>query len=180
MKNNNTLVLILGLALVGVIGYFILQKNETDSKMMENEEVTMMKDEAETKMEDDIDAMVKEDETMVKDDESAMMEGSGKYVVYGGEDLMTKDDGKRVLFFYANWCPTCQPVDAALIKADLPADLTVIKVNYNDTDTDNTEKALANKYGVIYQHTFVQIDANGEVIKKWNGGSVEELLKNIK
>jgi thioredoxin-related protein len=53
-------------------------------------------------------------------------------------------------------------------------------VNYNDTATDQAEKELAKKYGVTYQHTFVQIDAEGNEVTKWNGGKIEELLHNIR
>jgi len=191
MKNNNTTLLVVGLVLAGVIGYSVfakMQKSEADTKMMEKDATVMVKEDDKAMMEDDSDGMMKKEddaammedksETMMKDD-SAMMESKGGYLVYAGEDLMTKDDGKRVLFFYANWCPTCKPVDAAFSKADLPADLTVIRVNYNDAETDAAEKALAEKYGVTYQHTFVQIDQNGKLIKKWNGGSVEDVIKNV-
>lgn len=34
-------------------------------------------------------------------------------------------------------------------------------------------------YGVTYQHTFVQIDENGDALAKWNGGDVEKLLSNV-
>jgi hypothetical protein len=56
----------------------------------------------------------------------------------------------------------------------------VIRVNYNDPDTDATEKELAKKYGITYQHTFVQIDSTDQVVTKWNGGRLKELLSNLK
>lgn len=89
---------------------------------------------------------------------------------------------KRVLFFYANWCPTCRPTDADLSAnmSQIPDGAVVIRVNYNDPDTDSVESELAKKYGVTYQHTFVQIDSLGEVVTKWNGGKTKELLSNIK
>lgn len=89
---------------------------------------------------------------------------------------------KRVLFFYANWCPTCRPTDAELSANmdQIPDGVVVIRVNYNDPDTDSVESELAKKYGVTYQHTFVQIDENGSVVTKWNGGRTKELLANIK
>lgn len=86
------------------------------------------------------------------------------------------------LYFYANWCPICKPADADF-KANsskIPPDVTVIRVNYNDTDTGQEEKDLAKKYGITYQHTFVQIDAQGKEVTKWNGGQTDELLANIK
>jgi thiol-disulfide isomerase/thioredoxin len=88
----------------------------------------------------------------------------------------------RILFFYADWCPTCRPVDAD-IKANLnkiPRYVQIIRVNYNDDFTDADEKALAQKYGVTYQHTFVRIDSTGNELDKWNGGGLQKLLEYIK
>lgn len=89
---------------------------------------------------------------------------------------------RRLLFFYASWCSTCRPVDAELTARieELPADLTIIRVNYNDSDTTEAEKELAAKYVVTYQHTFVQIDQNGEVVAKWNGGGVDKIIENLR
>ncbi len=84
----------------------------------------------------------------------------------------------RMLFFYADWCPTCRPVDAD-IKANLdkiPKDVEIIRVNYNDTSTDSDEEKLAAKYGITYQHTFVQIDSAGNEVTKWNGGDFDKLV----
>ena len=106
---------------------------------------------------------------------------NGRYVEYSPTALEDAATSRRVLFFYAAWCPTCQPADQDFKNnsEQIPADVTVIRVNYNDNDTDTSEKDLAQKYAVTYQHTYVQIDANGEAVKVWNGGQLEELLKNI-
>jgi thioredoxin 1 len=103
------------------------------------------------------------------------------YVIYSQETLAAFANNRRILFFYANWCPTCRPADADFKQnADqLPEGVTVVRVNYNDTETDQEEKELARKYGITYQHTFVQIDENGEQVKKWNGGQLEELIAQI-
>lgn len=89
---------------------------------------------------------------------------------------------RRVLFFHATWCPTCiaAQLDFEKNKALLPVDLEIIRVNYNDSETDASEKALATKYGIVYQHTFVQVDGQGLEVVKWNGGSTKELLARIK
>ena len=107
---------------------------------------------------------------------------NSSYVEYSKEVLENSTDKRRVLYFYANWCPTCRPADANFQEnmSRIPQDVTLIRVNYNDTDTDAEEKGLANKYGITYQHTFVQIDTDGNEITKWNGGQIEELLSNIK
>lgn len=111
-----------------------------------------------------------------------MMKAGSRYVPFSPTALSQAAGSRRVLFFYANWCPTCKPADADFTAnaAQLPSDVTLIRVNYNDTETDQAEKDLAKKYGVTYQHTYVQIDAEGNEITKWNGGQMKELLERIK
>lgn len=104
-----------------------------------------------------------------------------RYVVYSPQNLLDAKNSKRVLFFYASWCPTCIPADADFRQnaTVIPEGVTVIRVNYNDPETDASEKELAEKYQITYQHTFVQIDENDKVVSKWNGGKTENLIQNI-
>ena len=108
--------------------------------------------------------------------------GTVQYMIYKNSLIEDLSDTRRILFFYANWCSTCIPADKAIREgvSQIPQDVTIIRVNYNDTDTDEEEKDLARKYGITYQHTFVQIDSDGKVVTKWNGGALTELLENIK
>ena len=107
---------------------------------------------------------------------------SGNYQQYSPQAFDNAIDKKRVLFFYANWCPICIPADKEF-KANtdkIPQDIVIFRVNYNDTETDDKDLVLAHKYGIVYQHTFVQVDKDGKVITKWNGGSLDKLLSSIK
>lgn len=105
-----------------------------------------------------------------------------KYVTFSDGVIEENAGKRRVLYFYASWCPTCRPADQSFHdnEAQIPEDVTLIRVNYNDPETDEQEKALAKKYGITYQHTFVQVDENGQQISIWNGGQIEELLSNLK
>jgi thiol-disulfide isomerase/thioredoxin len=145
---------------IGGLGVYAIM-NRTDSSMTKS------------------DSMEKK-ETLVKDEK--MTQKEGKYAPFSPELFVSSASTRRVLFFYANWCPTCKPADKSFSdnNAQIPADVTLIRVNYNDTDTDQAEKDLAKKYGVTYQHTFVQIDAAGNEVTLWNGGQMEELLSNLK
>ena len=89
----------------------------------------------------------------------------GSYEAYALEKLAKADTGDVVLFFRASWCPTCKALDADVRAklSQIPAGLTILDVDY-----DNSQ-SLKQKYGVTYQHTFVQVDAQGNQKKKWSG-----------
>jgi len=73
-----------------------------------------------------------------------------------------------VLYFYASWCPICRrevPDMYAAFNSLNDESLVAFRVNYNDSDTDNDEVALARQFGVPYQHTKVFLK-NGERILK--------------
>lgn len=108
--------------------------------------------------------------------------GETRYVVFSKSAFDQAKDKKRVLYFYANWCPICRPIDVEFRQnmSKIPQDVVVIRVNYNDSETNQETKDLAKQYGITYQHTFVQIDAQGKKIALWNGGGLNELLQNIK
>lgn len=177
MKNSSMIIVILLVLVFGVVGIYAVMNKATSDL---NIEMVIQDDKAEVSKADD-DTMQK-DELIEADSEEKMMQKEGAYMPFSPEVLANSVDSKRVLFFYANWCPTCKPADASFTKnlAQIPDDITVIRVNYNDTQTDQIEKDLAKKYGITYQHTFVQIDANGNEVTKWNGGGIDELIKNVK
>lgn len=149
------------LVIVGIVGLFLFTRN---SGLPSTPQTT-------------------QNESMMADENGKSTIGnSPRYVVYSPDALNSAANTRRVLFFYANWCPICRPADADFsAHADkIPSDVTVIRVNYNDSDTDDEEKKLALQYGITYQHTFVQIDQNGNEVTKWVGGQTDELLANLK
>ncbi|MEI7510769.1 MAG: thioredoxin family protein [Candidatus Peregrinibacteria bacterium] len=91
---------------------------------------------------------------------------AGSYMPYSVEKMnMASPTGEVVLFFHASWCPTCQALDKD-IKANLEkisSGLTILDVDYDNSP------AMKQKYGVTMQHTFVQIDKDGNMMKKWTG-----------
>jgi thioredoxin 1 len=100
----------------------------------------------------------------------------GSYEKYSPEKIARAEEGDVVLFFRASWCPTCRALDAN-IRSNLnaiPAGVTILDVDYDNST------ALKQKYGVTYQHTFVQVDASGNQIAKWTGSpTLLELLAKI-
>lgn len=101
---------------------------------------------------------------------------SSRYQDYSPERAsLASNDRKVVLFFHASWCPTCKAAHQAFLEGQdsIPSDVLILKTDY-DTQTD-----LKKKYDVNYQHTFVQIDSEGNQIQQWNGGDIKELLKRV-
>ena len=128
-------------------------------------------------------SMMKTDEdTSMQPTDAVMKKDERRYVEYSESTFDSASNNRRVLFFYASWCPTCIPADVNFSQNEnkIPEDVTLIRVNYNDPETDQEEKDLAKKYGITYQHTFVQIDSTNKEVVKWNGGQIDELLSNIK
>ena len=129
-------------------------------------------------MEKPADSMEKATDTMDKgvmektDDTAAPTVGS--YVAYTPTIIKeAAQTGKTVvLFFHAGWCPTCKSADKDFTSriGEIPSNLVVVKVDYD------TEKDLKKKYNVTYQHTFVQVDAEGMAVTTWNGGDLDEVL----
>ena len=176
---------IIAIVVVVVImfGYYIIQKEprEVNDKttqekaMMQKDETSMTEAEKmeqkammEKKAMEEKEAMTKT-ETMTK---------VGSYEAYSSEKVaMASATHQVVLFFRAGWCPSCRAVDAD-IKANMskiPASLTILDVDYDNST------ALKQKYGVTYQHTFVQVDSNGNLIKKWSGSpTLSALVVEVK
>ncbi len=102
---------------------------------------------------------------------------AGEYRIYNaGEVTQAAAAGDVVLFFHAPWCPTCAALDRSITAsgADIPAGLMIFKTDYD------TSQELKEKYGVTYQHTLVQVDANGNMITKWSGGNtLQSILDRV-
>ncbi|MBI2649698.1 thioredoxin family protein [Candidatus Woesearchaeota archaeon] len=134
------------------------------------------------------DNSIKKDEVMIEESEvieeqDAMMEKSSyagkvlagtestKYLDFNKADYdkALKEKKKILLYFYANWCPICKKEQldtfAAFNEINDP-DLIGFRVNYRDGDDDEFEKALAQEFGVSYQHTKV-ILKDGQRAGKW-------------
>ena len=168
MNNKSTIIILVGVFLLVGVYLFVGKNNKTQNNIVvqENELTT-------------------EEDQVIKsgnNSQSQVQSMNEKYVEYSEGVLEKHEDKRRVIFFYANWCPTCRIADPDFSKNKntFPDDVVLIRVNYNDPNTDDNEKELADKYGITYQHTFVQIDQQGNAIAKWNGGKTQELLKNLK
>ncbi len=154
--------------------------DDNSDNMMEDEKMSdtgeMMVDEE--KMEDSM--MEGEGEMMDEDTETSASADTpaqelpspeptkltaGIFTKYNPDLLANAENGDVVIFFHAEWCPSCKTLEKDIqSKLDaIPEGVTILKVDY-DTATE-----LKKKYSVVRQHTLVKVDANGDEIKKLTG-----------
>jgi len=101
------------------------------------------------------------------------------YTVYDSKKLENAKYGKVILFFHATWCPSCKALDTDIKKnlANIPNDTLILKVDY-DSNPD-----LKSKYKITSQHTLVQVNENGDLIKTSPGlyqlNTLDSVLKNF-
>lgn len=105
---------------------------------------------------------------------------AGRYEDYASSKLSEKGYDQTILFFHAAWCPECRANDSVIKQniPKLPAGTQVLKVDY-DSATD-----LKKKYGVTTQTTFVRVDSDGNLQKKWQGygqtKTIDAILNGVK
>lgn len=173
-KKTLTALIIAAVVVVGGSVSFALVKSNNDKKTAEH--AAMMKKDEAAKMAKEKDetvdkSMSKEDAAMEKAKEGAAM-SKGTYTDYDAAKLANAEHGKVVLFFHAPWCPTCKEADKNFTSSTPFDGLTLLKTDY-DSSTD-----LKKKYGITYQHTFVQVDRDGKLIKKWSGSTSYDDIKS--
>ncbi len=96
----------------------------------------------------------------------------GSFLPYSAELVAANAEEGAVLFFNAAWCPTCQIAKKNFSENanSLPDGLHILDLDFDDNQD------LRVRYGVTVQHTFVQVDENGELIKKWTGSFIVDQL----
>ncbi len=179
--NKNILIIlgIVGVIIIGWIGYGMISSSKTDvatdDKMMKNE--SMMEEE---KME--------EEAMMEEGDYGKVISGkSSPFVEFtkAGYDKAISDGKIVFLDFYANWCPICR-AEAPIIDSGfngLTSDQVIgFRVNFNDPETDADEKALASELKIPYQHTKVILVDGKEVFRstdQWKKEDFDSAMQRV-
>jgi thiol-disulfide isomerase/thioredoxin len=166
-KTKGLLFALIVLIALGLGYYFVVSRNTstTDNIVSDNSQVDVKREQGEVL-----------DETV----------SLSNYLNYQKEMLQeSMDSGKVVLlYFTANWCPTCraqEPINVSLFKnLKEDTDIVAYKVHILDDETTQEEEVLAKEYGVRLQHSFVLLDAGGEVVFTHTGPLTEgDLMKEL-
>lgn len=172
-KNTWTIVGLVALVLVG--GAVYSSMNKKDGAMMAQDDMVLKTTETQMTAEQSI--MKDTASKMMNEKESEMpAQAAGSYQAYNQSLLSKAETGDVVLFFHASWCPSCRSLNTSIESnlSSIPANVTILKTDY-DKETD-----LKKKYGITYQHTMVQVDKDGNLIKKWSGSpNLASLLSQI-
>ena len=118
--------------------------------------------------------------------EGAVLAGTSDtlYLDFNKEDYekALNEKKKILLYFYANWCPICRVEQlstfAAFNEINDP-DLIGFRVNYRDSDTDESEENLAKEFGISYQHTKIILKDKERVLKAPDSWNKERYLEEL-
>lgn len=185
IKNRSDLIfLFLIIFLILFAGYFLFFWNKNnqneiglEEKNITNTEDLMINESDELMMENKSDVVMRdvngETITQIKSEyQGNILAGKNAlYIEYNESDYNKALASEKVilLYFYASWCPICKAEQEEIHGAfnSLDTDkIVAFRVNYKDSDTDDSEIALAKEFGVAYQHTKVIIK-NGLRVGKY-------------
>lgn len=178
--------LIIVAIVLGLVGFFVLNRPSSQtpgSSMMEEhsssdsmEKNAMMQEASKGRVSAGQDYMEDQENSQMMEDEDSNVTKISGYISYTPAVYAAASDKRRILFFHATWCPTCKVAneDFSANSSQIPSDVVVLKTDYD------TENQLKQKYNITYQHTFVQVDKEGNELAMWSGGGINELLENLK
>ncbi|PIR85330.1 hypothetical protein COU15_01180 [Candidatus Kaiserbacteria bacterium CG10_big_fil_rev_8_21_14_0_10_45_20] len=175
MNTKAVSIILIAVILIGGGFWYVSSQNgeENDTLSMENssENETMLAGEQGVEN----DSMVGGD-AMVEGEGEMVVSGSGSYEAYSEEKLALAENEDVLLFFHADWCPTCRAIEAEFKALEtIPQNVHILKVDFD------TETTLRQKYGVTTQHTFVQVNAEGDLIQKFsNANTAVDVFAQVK
>lgn len=168
--NKNFIFVFVAIVFIGGIGLFLSRNSSSPSNVRQNLIINQPSN---------------EEGKRIEGYSGRVLAGSvSPYIEFNKSDYDKVLSSGKVVFldFYANWCPICRD-EAPNLKAgfdSLTTDKVVgFRVNYNDSETDEDEKKLAQKFGITYQHTKVILKEGKEVSKSLESWDKETFLKTI-
>lgn len=104
-------------------------------------------------------------------------ENTAKLLDYSEENLAAAIENNEtpVLYFYADWCPTCRVFNNQLLEEieRVPEEVTILKIDFD------TGKELKKEHKITIQHTLIQLDNNQNEVTRWIGGGIDLMLQEL-
>lgn len=178
----STIIAVIGIVLVAVVGYFMY--SSVSGRSNANKSDLAMETGEESVPKNESNSMENDSETMSTYNGKVLAGDKSPFIEFNKADYDTaKAEGKIiVLDFYANWCPICRAeapdIEEGFDQVNNPQ-VIGFRVNYNDTETDDVEKALAQEYGVTYQHTKVILKDGKAVLKNGEVWDTERFVTEV-
>jgi thiol-disulfide isomerase/thioredoxin len=97
----------------------------------------------------------------------------GRYTTYSTDNVGAQGYETTLIFFHAPWCPQCREFEKNITAGTVPMSVQILKTDY-DTSTE-----LRKQYGVTLQTTFVRVNPEGNLIKKWVGYTSDHKLETL-
>ncbi len=180
MKNqqgSGTITAIIIVVLIAIIGLWVMGDKNSDDAVRDGAEVVeteeaeveaVVETEVDTEADVDVDGSREEtgdDNALEAPVEAEQAAATGSYTDYR-EGVLAEGPESQVLFFHASWCPSCRTLEKNILEEKtLPDGVAIYKIDYDSAGD------LRAKYKVTTQHTLVQVDNEGNLIKKWSGGN---------
>ncbi|MCP4523319.1 MAG: peptide-methionine (R)-S-oxide reductase MsrB [Candidatus Gracilibacteria bacterium] len=99
---------------------------------------------------------------------------NSQYTSYSDEKLQNAKEEFLILFFHATWCSSCTQFEEKVIKEKIPENIKIFKVDFD------TQHQLRKKYNIITQTSFVLVDNNGKVKKRWIGAQkIQDIVAQL-
>lgn len=97
------------------------------------------------------------------------------YEDYTLEKLKNAKQEFKILFFHASWCPTCKAFEEKILSQVIPENILILKVDYD------TNLELRKKYNILTQTSFVIVDNNWNLLKRWIWArNIEDIIEKTK
>ena len=152
MNKITSFVIIFGILIVGGVGYLLVQDSDEPTTTSNASEMNSTVD-----PELSTDSNTSEESSKESENNA---DSKGVYADYS-ESTLASAEGEKVIFFHAPWCSQCRSIESG-IKADgVPDGFTILKADYD------SETKLKQKYGVTLQTTFVKLDKDNNLVKKF-------------
>lgn len=106
------------------------------------------------------------------------------YLIFNKVDYQKALSSGKIVFldFYANWCPICReeaPVLQEGFNSLTGTKLIGLRINWNDSDTTDDDREVANQFSIVQQHTKIILKNGKELSRTPESWDKTEFIKQM-